>query len=66
MFNVALFGLKILMGHVQRLMEKHLGPTKRVPFQDNVAVASATVEEHIKNIGDSHLQIGIEITFEEV
>ena len=30
MFNVALFGLKILVGHVQRLMEKHLGPMERV------------------------------------
>ena len=50
MFNVAPFGLKILTGHVQRLMEKHLGPTRRVPFQDNVAVASAKVEELIKNV----------------
>ena len=50
MFNVSLFGLKILTGHVQRLMEKHLGPTGRVQFQDNVAVASETVEEHIKDV----------------
>ena len=50
MFNVVPFGLKILMGHVQRLMEKHLGPMGRVPFQDDVAVASATVEEHIKDV----------------
>ena len=50
MFNVAPFGLKILMGHVQRLMEKHLGTMGRVLFQDDVAVASATVEEHIKDV----------------
>ena len=39
MFNIALFGLKILMGHVQSLMEKHLGPMGRAPFQDDIAVA---------------------------
>ena len=50
MFNVAPFGLRILTGHVQRLMEKHLGPTGRVPFQDDVSIASKSVEEHIKEV----------------
>ena len=45
MFNVAPFGLRILTEHVQRLMEKHLGPTGRVPFQDDVVIASESVEE---------------------
>ena len=50
MFNVAPFGLRILTGHVQRLMEKHLGPTGVAPFQDDAAVASKDVESHIREV----------------
>ena len=50
MFNVAPFGLRILTGHVQRIMEKHLGPTGVAPFQDDAAVASKDVESHIREV----------------
>ena len=50
MFKVAPFGLKILTGHVQRLMEKHLGPTGKVPFQDDIAIASSDIKSHIQDV----------------
>ena len=50
MFKVAPFGLKILTGHTQRLMEKCLGPKGRVPFQDDVSIGSRSIEEHINDV----------------
>src|SRR4051812_7889185 len=52
MFRVVPFGLNIMTGHMQRVMEKLVGPTGRVPFQDDVAVASKTKEQHIIDVAD--------------
>ena len=50
MFRVAPFGLKILSGHVQKLMERHLGPLGVIPYQDDIVVASKSIEEHIVKV----------------
>jgi hypothetical protein len=50
MFQVVPFGLKIMTGHLQRIMENLLECEGVKPFQDNVAVASVSKEEHIKDI----------------
>jgi len=52
MFVVVPFGLKVMTGHMQRLMERLLGPMGITPFQDDVAVASKTREEHIQRMKD--------------
>ena len=44
------YGLKIMTGHMQRLMEKLLGPTGKIPFQDDTAIASPDTETHIKEV----------------
>ena len=50
MFTVVPFGLKIMTGHMQRIMEKLLGNIGIVPFQDDTATASVNAEEHIKMV----------------
>ena len=50
MFVTVPYGLKIMTGHIQRLMEKLLGVTQTAPFVDDTAIASKTVEEHIKDV----------------
>jgi hypothetical protein len=51
-FTCVPFGLKIMTGHMQRLMEKLLGTTGRIPFQDDVAIASIDRQTHIKDVLD--------------
>ena len=50
MFTVVPFGLKIMTGHMQKFMEMLLGDLGVVPFQDDVAIASKTEEEHITKV----------------
>jgi hypothetical protein len=50
MFTVVPFGLKIMTGHMQRIMEELLGDLGVVPFQDDTAIASTTAEEHIRRV----------------
>ena len=42
--------LKTMTGHMQRLMERLLGPLASKPFQDDVAIASRSEEEHVKDV----------------
>ena len=50
MFRVVPFGLKVMTGHMQRIMEGLLGDLGVAPFQDDTAIASKTTEEHIKAV----------------
>jgi len=50
MFQVVPFGLKIMTGHMQRVMEKLLKSENVNPFQDDVAIASKTREKHIQDV----------------
>ena len=50
MFTVVPFGLRIMTGHVQRLLEKLLGKVGQRPFQDDVGVASKTVDDHAREV----------------
>jgi hypothetical protein len=50
MFTVVPFGLKIMTGHMQKFMEMMLGDLGVAPFQDDVAIASKTTEEHIVEV----------------
>ena len=50
MFRVVPFGLKIMTGHMQRIMEKLLLDLRVVPFQDDVAITSKDTAEHIKRV----------------
>ena len=50
MFTVVPFGLKIMTGHMQKIMEKLLGDLDVIPFQDDIAIASATREDHIHKV----------------
>ena len=50
MFKVVPFGLKVMTGHMQRIMERLLGDIGVVPFQDDTAIASKTVEDHIQTV----------------
>ena len=50
MFTVVPFGLKIMTGHMQKIMERLLENIGIVPFQDDTAVASKSVEEHIATV----------------
>src|SRR5688500_15420221 len=50
MFITVPYGLKIMTGHMQRLMEKLLRPLGKMPFQDDTAVASSTTEDHIRDV----------------
>ena len=31
-------------------MEKHLGPTGKVPFQDDITIASSDIKSHIQDV----------------
>jgi hypothetical protein len=50
MFAVVPIGLRIMTGHVQRLLELALGRTGRKPFQDDVGVASGSAEQHVSDV----------------
>jgi hypothetical protein len=50
MFAGVPFGLKIMTGHMQRLMEKLFGKMGLKPFQDDIGIASKTIEEHIRDV----------------
>ena len=50
MFTVVPFGLKIITGHMQRIMEELLGELGVVPFQDNTVIVLTTDEEHIVRV----------------
>jgi len=50
MFTGVPFGLKIMTGHMQKLMEKLLMPLGIKPFQDDIVIASQTVEEHVRDV----------------
>jgi len=50
MFTGVPFGLKIMTGHMQRLMERLFGPLGLKPFQDDIAIASKTKEDHIRDV----------------
>ena len=50
MFTVVPFGLKIMTGHMQRIMEELLGELGVVLFQDNTVIALTTDEEHIVRV----------------
>jgi hypothetical protein len=50
MFTVVPMGLRIMTGHVQRLLERLLGKIGQQPFQDDVGVASRSYESHITDV----------------
>ena len=50
MFTGVPFGLKIMTGHMQKLMEKLLMPLGIKPFQDDIVIASQTVKEHVRDV----------------
>jgi transposase InsO family protein len=47
MFKVTPFGLKVMTGNMQRIMEHLLGDLGVIPFQDDVVIASNTEQEHV-------------------
>ncbi len=59
MFATVPFGLKVMTGHMQRIMEKLLGGLGRLPFLDDVAVASKA-DNHEKEV----LEVLEKITYE--
>ena len=50
MFVTVPYGLKIMTGHMQTLMEKLLGPLNCQPFQDDVVLADKNTETHINKV----------------
>jgi hypothetical protein len=50
MFTVVPMGLRIMTGHVQRLLERLLGKIGQRPFQDDVGVASRSYESHVTDV----------------
>ena len=50
MFTEAPMGLRIMTGHVQRLLERLLGKIGQQPFQDDVGVASKSYETHVTDV----------------
>jgi hypothetical protein len=50
MFTVVPYGLRIMTGHVQRLLEKLLGKINQRPFQDDCGVASKSDESHVTEV----------------
>jgi hypothetical protein len=48
MFTVVPFGLKIMTGHMQRIMEQLLEELNIRPFQDDIAIASLSKDEHVR------------------
>ena len=59
MFTGVPFGVKTMTDHMQRLMEKLLGPCGKKPFLDDVATASKSTSEHIQDV----LQVLIALTY---
>ena len=49
-----------MTGHLQRLMEKLLGPLGKCPYQDDTAIASKSIEDHTKEV----LEVLKKITYE--
>ncbi len=60
MFTGVPFGLKIMTGHMQRIMEKLLGKHGRLPFQDDVAIATSEGGSHTSDV----LEVLKALTFE--
>ena len=52
MFKVTPFGLKVMTGHMQRIMEHLLGDLGVIPFQDDIVIASKTEKEHIELVAE--------------
>jgi hypothetical protein len=50
MFTVVPFGLKIMTGHMQKVMEQLLGELNVIPFQDDIAIASTNADDHIRMV----------------
>ena len=50
MFTGVPFGLKIMTGHMQRIMEKLLGRFGRFPFQDDVAIPTKLGGDHTQDV----------------
>ncbi|MGH2611975.1 MAG: RNase H-like domain-containing protein [Rhabdochlamydiaceae bacterium] len=50
MFDGVPFGVKTMSAHMQRLMEQLLNPKNKKPFQDDVAITSNSIEEHIRDV----------------
>jgi hypothetical protein len=44
------YGIKVMTGHMQRVLENLLGPIKQQPFQDDIPVASNSTEAHIQDV----------------
>ena len=69
MFDGVPFGIKTMSAHMQRLMEQLLNPKGKKPFQDDVAVASKSVEQHIEDVKEVLELItyvaGLKIRFEK-
>lgn len=60
MFTRAIYGIKTIPAHTQRLMELLLGPLGRIPFQDDVPIGSKSVEQHKKDV----LEVLKKLTYE--
>ena len=50
MFRTVPYGIKVMTGHMQRLMEKLLGPFGKKPFLDDTPIASKNTVEHIRDV----------------
>ena len=50
MFRTVPYGIKVMTGHMQRLMEKLLGPFGKKPFLDDTPIASKSTAEHISDV----------------
>ena len=50
MFTGVPFGLKIMIGHMQRIMERLLMRFGRFPFQDDVAIPTKKGGDHIEDV----------------
>ena len=50
MFTAVPFGIKSMSGHMQRIIEELVGPYKRHPFQDDIAVSTPFGGNHAKDV----------------
>ena len=50
MFCRAIWGIRVMAGHVQRVMERLLSPIGLTPYQDDVPVPSKTTAQHIQDV----------------
>ena len=50
MFTVVPFGLKIMTGHMQRVMEKLLGRLGKLHFQEDIAIETNYGSNHVKDV----------------